>query len=235
MCVSFAIKCRSNLSFCGWGLLMFTHHFESTGLSPLLTLYHISNSWSDCAYLFIYPKYLLKVWLLSFQRKTCCLWSDFHVQNCSVSHLSRREDIIFYTIWVAIKFGAFFKLCPKNIILLFWVVGWLVFWGLFCFFSTGKKGTSRNVYKVVMRQENNRYTRTKEGGGKNMVALIKPHIRWAFAVPAHPQNSTKVTNIFLFRDLKVHGKLVVNSLTTVHMQFVADQFSCCVPQHCKNQ
>lgn len=40
-----------------------------------------------------------------------------HGHSCSVSQLSRREEITSYTIWTALKFGFILKLCPKTIIL----------------------------------------------------------------------------------------------------------------------
>lgn len=156
MSLSFSIKRRSTLPFCDWGLYMFTYHFESTGLlsikfALLLTLYHISNTWSDCACLFIYPKYLLKMFGSRAFSLRPVLYAPIFTYK-AVQYLSRRQGIIFYTIWIAI---VCLNYALKTLLLLILVV------------PPPQKKTqiSRNVYKVVMRQKNNRYrTRTKKGG-----------------------------------------------------------------------
>lgn len=161
--LSVSTKRRSNLSICGWGLLMFTYHYESTRLLTIKfrvlssLFYHISNLSSDCACLFSYLKYLKMFGSRAFSINPVLCALIFMYK--AVQYLIWVGEYMFSTLlelWVWVFFHYY---APKTLFLL--MVGW--------FLSPSQKRTSRKVYKVVMRQENDTEQRLRKKGYINKI------------------------------------------------------------------
>lgn len=144
-----------NCCGCG-GFLLFMYHFESTGLSNVLT--------SPIPYQtvpFYYPECLLKIF------GSRAFGTGTVLQDTAVQYPSWvGERKLLPTLSELLKFGFIFKLCPKTIIPAY-------FKFLVRFFFPSWKKTSRNDYKVDMRQENNRYRKRPEEEGERKDCINK--------------------------------------------------------------
>lgn len=96
------------------GFLLSMYPFESTGLSSVLLTSQIPYQ-TVCLFIILSTCWRFLAPELSGQK---LFFMFLHGQSYSVSQLSSREDIIFCTVWTAIKFGfIIFNYALKNIIL----------------------------------------------------------------------------------------------------------------------
>lgn len=131
------------------GFLLSLYPFESTGLSSVLLTSQIPYQ-TVCLFIILSTCWRFLAPELSGQE---LFFMFLHGQSYSVSQLSSREDIIFCTVWTAIKFAfIFFNYALKNIIL-----GYFRF--LVSFFPSQKK-----TVEIITKWSWDKKITDREGG-----------------------------------------------------------------------